>query len=148
VGFLLHQLPDHEVEFSRKVSTYDNSSSSNISHTPGQLMDEMPDKVMKIQPKEGGQFSLQVDFVKDGVGGQTNPGGAVGVGGVASPQGPLEVTAQLGEWEVIKCLMQSSIPALVGWDAQVRIAVQASIERAIQNSGPMMGGSNNPNSPY
>lgn len=127
---MLHQLPDHEVELARKISTYDNPT------TPGQIMDEMPDKVMTITPKEGGQFSLRVDFVKDGVGGQSPPAtNTAAPPGAGQPQGPLEVTVQLGEWEVMKCLMQSSIPMLVGWDAQVRIAVQNNIEEAIRSGG-------------
>jgi len=121
VGFLLHQLPDHQVEFSRKISTYTAS-------TPGQIADELPDKVMRITPKEGGQFSLHVDFEKDGVGGQSTDVNAPALG-------PLEVTAQLGEWQVMQHLMQVSIPALVGWEMQMKIAMQTSVESALNSGG-------------
>jgi hypothetical protein len=118
VGFMLHQLPDRQVEFSRKTSLYTSS-------TPGQLADDLPEKVMRVTPKEGGQFSLLVDFEKNGAGGQSP--------GPNDPSvGPLEVTAQLGEWEVMQQLMRASIPALVGWDVQLRIAVQNSIEAVQQ----------------
>lgn len=123
VGFLLHQLPDRQVEFSRKTSLYTSS-------TPGQLADDMPEKVMRVTPKEGGQFSLLVDFEKNGMGGQSP--------GLNDPSvGPLEVTAQLGEWEVMQQLMRSSIPALVGWDVQLRLAVQYSIEAVQHGPGGM-----------
>lgn len=122
MGFLLHQLPNHQVEFARKIGSY-------ASSTPGQIADDLPDKVMRITPKEGGQFSLYVDFEKDGVGGQSPDLNAPALG-------PLEVTAQLGEWQVMQHLMKASIPALVGWDAQLRIAVQNSIEAAYHSGGP------------
>ena len=126
VGFLLHQLPDHQVEFSRKISSY-------TSNTPGQIADELPDKVMRITPKEGGQFSLYVDYEKAGVGGQSAEVNAPALG-------PLEVTAQLGEWQVMQHLMQVSIPVLIGWEAQMKIAVQNSIESALHSGGPSNSG--------
>ena len=122
VGFLLHQLPDRPVEFSRKIGTY-------TATTPGQIADDLPDKVMRITPKEGNQLSLQVDFEKDGVGGQT-PDPRV------AALGPLELTVQLGEWEVLKCLMQTSIPALVAWDVQLKVAIQNNIDALRQGSTP------------
>jgi len=125
VGFLLHQLPENEVEFSRKIGAY-------TAGVSGQVADDLPDKVMRITPKEGFQFQFHVDFEKDGVGGQTPDHN--------SPLGPMEVTAQLGEWQVMQQLMQVTIPALVGWDAQLNIAVQNSVNAALrpgyQSDGP------------
>ena len=124
VGFLLHQLPDNEVELCRKIGAY-------TTNTPGQIADDLPDKVMRITPKEGGQFLFLIDFEKDGVGGQSpdlNP-----------PLGPLEVTCQLGEWQVMQQLMQASIPALVGWDAQLKLGQQNMVDAAVQG-GPYQGG--------
>jgi hypothetical protein len=88
----------------------------------------MPEKILRITPGEGGQFAFKIDFEKDHVGGQL-------VGGSAEPLGPLEVVAQLGEYVVIRNLMEQSIPSLIGWDVQTNFALQNAMNLALQASG-------------
>lgn len=116
VGFMLHQLPENEVEFVRTTPTTNSTT------------DALPEKVLKITPGEAGQFSFAVDFEKDGVGGQV-------VGTAEAALGPLEVVVQLGEYQVIRELMQTSIPILTGWSTQLNLAMSSSIQLAISESG-------------
>jgi hypothetical protein len=113
---LLHQLPENEVEFVRRLPA----------DTPGTTTADMPEKILRITPGEGGQFTFKVDFEKDHVGGQS-------VGG-AEPMGPLEVIVQLGEYVVIRELMKASIPSLIGWDVQTNLAMQSAMNLAIQST--------------
>lgn len=118
VGFMLHQLPDNEVEFVRKLPPSVDQ--------PGAVADDIPEKVVRITPGEGGQFAFSIDFEKNGQGGQV-------VAGEETPTGPLEVVAQLGEFQVIKEILQKSIPTLIGWDTQMNMAMQQSIQQAVAN---------------
>jgi hypothetical protein len=120
---LLNQLPDNEVEFVRRIPA----------ETPGTTAADMPEKVLRITPGEGGQFAFKIDYIKDNVGGQS-------VGG-AEPLGPLEVVAQLGEYVVLRELMKISIPSLIGWDVQTNLAMQNAMNLALQGGGG--GGYNN-----
>jgi hypothetical protein len=114
VGFMLHQLPENEVEFVRT--------------TPSDTANALPEKVFKVTPGEAGQFSFSVDFEKAGVGGQV-------VGTADAALGPLEVVVQLGEYQVIRELMQSSIPALTGWTTQMSLALSHSVHLAMHGNG-------------
>jgi hypothetical protein len=120
---LLNQLPDNEVEFVRRIPA----------ETPGTTAADMPEKVLRITPGEGGQFAFKIDYIKDNVGGQS-------VGGT-EPLGPLEVVAQLGEYVVLRELMKISIPSLIGWDVQTNLAMQNAMNLALQGGGG--GGYNN-----
>lgn len=42
---------------------------------------------------------------------------------------PLEVIAHAGEWEVMRSLMQESIPHLLGW----HIMIDINVENAVKN---------------
>lgn len=124
VGFLLHQLPDNEVEFVRRLPA----------EQPGTSAADMPEKILRITPGEGGQFAFKIDYEKDSVGGQI-------VGGTTEPLGPLEVVAQLGEYVVMRKLMEQSLPSLIGWDVQTNFAIQNAMNIALQagatgSSGP------------
>lgn len=111
------------MEFSRRLPA----------DTPGVAAGEVPEKILTITPNEGGQFAFKIDFVRDGVGGQkAGPGEATG---------PLEVVAQLGEYVVIRELFQKTIPTLIGWDVQLKYAIEQSVSMALQNGGsPPSGG--------
>lgn len=134
VGFLLNRLPEHKVEFARKVNSYN-------AITPGQITDDQPDKVMSISPLEGGQFQFHIDFYKDGVGGQCADASSL-------PLGPIDVTAQLGEWQVLRLLMEHSIPTLLGWDTQMNLAVQNSVQMALRGENSGGGPSPSPSGAY
>lgn len=136
VGFMLHQLPENEVEFVRRIPA----------EQPGMTAADMPEKILRITPGEGGQFSFKIDYEKDNVGGQS-------VGTSAEPLGPLEVVAQLGEYVVIRKLLEASIPSLIGWDVQTNFAMQNAMNMALQAGGsvprsrPVSPGGGQPQSP-
>jgi hypothetical protein len=88
----------------------------------------MPEKILRITPGEGGQFAFKIDYEKDSVGGQI-------VGGATAPLGPLEVVAQLGEYVVMRKLMEQSLPSLIGWDVQTNFAIQNAMNIALQSGG-------------
>ena len=111
---MLHQLPGNEVEFVRRLPA-----------EPGATAADMSEKVLRITPGEGGQFSFSVDYEKDNVGGQIAEG-------ATQPLGPLEVVAQLGEYVVVRKLLELSIPSLIGWDIQTNYAMQNAINLALQ----------------
>jgi hypothetical protein len=118
VGFILNQLPENEVEFVRRLPA----------DQPGMTTADMPEKILRITPGEGGQFAFKIDYEKDNVGGQL-------VGGSTEPLGPLEVVAQLGEFVVMRHLMEQSLPSLIGWDVQTNFAMQNAMNLALQASG-------------
>jgi hypothetical protein len=126
VGFLLDQLPHNEVEFTRRLPASVDQ--------PGQVADEIPEKVFRVVPGEGGQFAFRVDFEKNGVGGQS-------VAGEDTAMGPLEVVAQLGEYRVMRELMQRSIPALTGWETQLNVAMQNAVHAALSGNNNTYGSS-------
>lgn len=124
VGLMLNQLPENEVNLTRRMNQGYVSG--------GVVSSEMPDKTLRIIPAaEGGAVQFLIDYEKDGVGSQPP-----GDGGAS---GPLEVLAQLGEVEVMREIMRTSIPALTGWSALLEQTIQRSIDDAI-NEGNGYGG--------
>lgn len=124
IGLILDQLPNHQVELTRKLppptSTYG---------MPGAVVDDEPDKVLRIAPMNGGVVSFYIDYEKEGSGGQipskSEDGGT----------GPLNVNVQLGEYTVMAELMRTSIPILVGWSTLVDVAMQRNLDDLQQPGG-------------
>ena len=119
IGYLLHQLPDNDVQFSRKQFPPEQQ---------GTVMDDgitetstEPIKVFRMKSGEAGIVSLSVDYELNGVGGQQ-------LSTVETGQGPMEVTAQLGEFQVIRELMRTSIPLLTGWETLTGVTMQRQME--------------------
>lgn len=75
VGLFLSQLPQYGIELCRNVASGADYSGG------GAVSNDMPDKVLHITPGEGAAVRFQLDYVRDGVGGQS-PG--VGQDGVRS----------------------------------------------------------------
>jgi hypothetical protein len=100
----------------------------------GVMNEDTPDKVLRMTPGDGGIISFKIDYEKNGVGGQSPA-----YGGGEHASGPLEVTAQLGEVQVVREIMRSSIPALVGWTTMLEVAMRKSLEDA-RNNSPDFGG--------
>lgn len=123
VGFLLHQLPDEPVELVRVVQSSFTTTDSSTSNEP------TLEKVLKITPAEAGQCSFLIDFEKEGIGGQAS-GGENSV-----PLGPQEVVVQLGEMQVIRSLLESSIPVLTGWDTQMSQLMEQTLAAAAGGGG-------------
>lgn len=121
IGLILNQLPQQNpVEFSRRPAPnegfFDGPSA--------------PHKVCKIVPDPTvATVNFIIDFEKDGVGGQE----------VQGITGPMEVTAQAGEMQVIMEIMRSTLPVLVGWTTTQDLAMQKSVGFAI--SAGSSGGS-------
>ena len=48
---------------------------------------------------------------------------------------PIEVTLQAGEFEVVKSIIQTSIPYLLGWNATMDLAAAAAISKGVSGGG-------------
>lgn len=48
---------------------------------------------------------------------------------------PIEVTLQAGEFEVVKSILQTSIPYLLGWNATMDLAAAAAISKGVSGGG-------------
>lgn len=114
VGLLLDQLPNREVEYVRKTPE------DQVSDTNKAL------KVLRITPGSGGQFSFKVNFEND------TEGDDVPSSVADHSSKELEAVLELGEYMVVRQLMQESIPALTGWSVQLQLAMQAAVRNAGQ----------------
>jgi hypothetical protein len=130
VGLFCNQLPQFEIELSRSSNVAASADEENMRFGP--ITNDMPEKVLRVTPGEGGTVNFQLDYVKDGIGGQS-PG--VGQDG----SGAMEVSVQAGEFEVILSIMRTSLPVLAGWSPLIDIAVQASINDAVRGGGGYSG---------
>ena len=129
VGLILNQLPHQQtIEMSRKPS-----SDESLYDGP-----TAPQKVCKIVPSPGlTTVDWMVDFEVDGVGGQPMQNNILG---------PLSVTMQTGEVQVVMEIMRSSLPSLVGWSTMQEIALRKSVSDA--HSGRGDGGGPPPSDPF
>lgn len=119
VGLFCNQLPHHEIELSRRATSFypgEEDENNNL----GAITNNDPVKILKVSPRDGASVAFTIDFVKNGIGGQ-------------SEIGPLEVVAQAGEFEIIAAIMRSSLPVLVGWSPLVDIALQYSINETMHS---------------
>jgi hypothetical protein len=72
VGLLLSQLPGNGVELSHSMNYgvgSDDESSGGVMQQSGDLVE----KVLTIEPGEGATLNFKVDYMKDGIGGQSPP---------------------------------------------------------------------------
>ncbi|KAL3936630.1 MAG: hypothetical protein SGBAC_008090 [Bacillariaceae sp.] len=65
-------------------------------------------KILRAMPDHGGAATLSIDYELDGRGGQEPPN-------PNETTGPLEIRLMAGEFQVLKSIMEHSIPRLVGW---------------------------------
>jgi hypothetical protein len=65
VGLLVNQLPHYKVEFSRLPPT------GGDEYSGGVVSNDMPEKVLTVEPGELGAINFTLDYVRDGVGGQS-----------------------------------------------------------------------------
>mmetsp|Transcript_14080 Transcript_14080/g.21703 ORF Transcript_14080/g.21703 Transcript_14080/m.21703 type:complete len:267 (-) Transcript_14080:271-1071(-) len=125
VGLLCNQLPHHEVEIVRNSSPqYSNSAGAEGGMFEGTVTNDMPQKVIKFSPSDRAAVNVSLDYVS-GIDGNTSDLEA----------GPMEVPMQTGEFEVFASIMRSSLPILAGWSPLIDIAIQASINEAINGGG-------------
>ena len=134
VGLLVNQLPMHEVEISRSGNNQGGRGGGEYSLAPEPEISDAPDKVLTVTPGDGATVTFTLDFVRDGVGGQLSPLEE------NSRHAPMEVVAQAGDFEVLKRLMDASIPQLLGWNNMMDIAVQSMMNRSGGGGGGGYGG--------
>lgn len=134
VGLLVNQLPMHEVEISRSGNNQGGRGGGEYSLAPEPEISDAPDKVLTATPGDGATVTFTLDFVRDGVGGQLSPLEE------NSRHAPMEVVAQAGDFEVLKRLMETSIPQLLGWNSMMDIGVQSMINRGSGGGGGGYGG--------
>lgn len=125
VGLCLSQLPNNPVELSHP--TYNNSPRGDGLSGVTQLAGDSVEKVMTIEPGEGASLTFKLDYMKDGIGGQTPPA----TDGL--PNTPIEITIQAGEFEVIKSICQTSTPYLLGWNTTMDIASAFAISKGVSD---------------
>lgn len=73
VGLLLSQLPGNGVELSHSMNYGVGSDTDESGRGVTQYSGDLVEKVLTIQPGEGSTLNLKIDYVKDGVGGQSHP---------------------------------------------------------------------------
>lgn len=66
VGLLVNQLPHYKVEFSRLPPGVGGDE-----YSGGAVSNDMPEKVLTVEPGELGAINFTIDYVRDGVGGQS-----------------------------------------------------------------------------
>jgi hypothetical protein len=77
IGLVINQLPHFPVEISRPMyAGQDDDTNSHFSGS-GPVIGDMPEKVFKATPGEGATITLSIDYVKDGIGGQSAEDGKV-----------------------------------------------------------------------
>jgi hypothetical protein len=125
LGLLVTQLPFHPVTFARHLVSDKGGGMNNggryddiISNDDGVM------KTMTVTPIEGAAISFEIDYKKNGVGGQVPPSGTSESNYQSAP---MLLTVEAGEWEVLKLVAQESIPSLVGWKKLMDIATDEAI---------------------
>jgi hypothetical protein len=108
-GLVIARLPDNEVELSRRPGEFSTTGTFSVE-------DQVPTKVLRVSPMEGGGVCFRID------------------GGSPTDVGPLQVVAQRGEFVVLREIMLSSIPQLVGWSSMLEIAIQNRIDESRNGS--------------
>jgi len=131
-GLLIDQLPNNPIELTR-LPSMENSTEST------------PLKVFRASPAEGGAVNFLVDFELNGVGGQSP---TTSVAGSLPPVGPLQITAQRGEYIVLQEIVRSSIPTLVMWDLKMQLAQEARIDSLSSTSSSSSGHGNSGHGGY
>ena len=122
IGLLLSQWQHNRLVFTRQIGGdqqrggFSGSGYDLVSTTTADAMD----KVLTVEPGDGATARFQIDFVKDGIGGQIPP--------TNETSAPLEVVLQAGEMEVISTLMRDSIPYLTGWNKMLAIGVEHAVQ--------------------
>jgi len=110
---MLDQLPDHQVELIRRAPPTEYGMSAPT----------LPDKVLRITPMDGGMVCFAVEHeYNDATPTETTE----------PKHDPLDVTVQLGEFQVITEIMRTSIPQLVGWTTMTEIAMQRNLNDVLQ----------------
>mmetsp|Transcript_6705 Transcript_6705/g.7580 ORF Transcript_6705/g.7580 Transcript_6705/m.7580 type:complete len:289 (-) Transcript_6705:303-1169(-) len=118
LGLMISQLPFHQVRFVRQLNSMDGDG-MNGSRYNTITNDESIEKTLTLTPSDGAAIMLELDYMKNGVGGQLPP---MNTG--ESTTAPQHILLQAGEWEVIRAIVQDSIPSLAGWKLLMDVAAK------------------------
>lgn len=112
-GLLISQLPHYPVSLVRsegrnKMGVDGGGTVITSGGDDGEIK-----KVFTVTPANG-VISFEVDYFQKGNGGQVHGF-------------PMKIDVQLGEWEIVKSLLEESIPYLLGWRRMLDIATKDSL---------------------
>ncbi|KAL7581432.1 hypothetical protein ACA910_022013 [Epithemia clementina (nom. ined.)] len=126
VGFLLHQLPGNPVDFSRKAPKEYIGETSHDAPEEG-TTEHM--KVFRMVPGDSGIVTFSIENEFEGQEGAQQPSES------HTDTDRMAVIVQLGEFEVMREIMRSTIPLLTGWSTMTDIYMQRQFDIAKQNFG-------------
>jgi hypothetical protein len=118
VGDFLHELPDSNVHFVRDVPVPEGAS--------GEVTVEKVFRITTSDPYVHFNVGFELEDEVDEEGQSAGDG---------PPMVSHEVTTTVGNYMVIRELMQRSLPALTGWDVQLNHAVQNAMNVAVSQNG-------------
>lgn len=124
LGLLINQLPFHDVKFTRKLGGDHGNGMNGKRYNVVSDNDDGVYKTLTVTPIEGAAILLEVDYKKDGVGGQTPPADS---NEHNWSYAPMSIILNAGEWEVVRLISQDSIPSILGWRASMDIATNDAI---------------------
>lgn len=121
LGLLVQQIPHHNVTFTRLLTAGDGMNG--IRYNMVSEEDSVV-KTMTVTPSGGGAIHFEIDFKKNGIGGQVPPSGT---NEPNFDSAPLDLIVEAGEWEVLMLTAKESIPSLTGWRTLMNIAMNDSL---------------------
>ncbi|CAJ1942098.1 unnamed protein product [Cylindrotheca closterium] len=86
-------------------------------------------KILRAMPDNGGAATFSIDYELDGRGSQDPPN-------PNEVHGPLQIRLMAGEFQVLKSIMEHSIPRLVGWAQMMDRSAEDLVSAAGNNSMP------------
>ena len=119
LGLLVTQLPYHPVNFVREIMSGQDSGLNSERYNVVSD-DNSVTKTLTATPIEGASIHFEIDYMKNGIGGQMPP---PNTSESNCQSAPMRVVVQAGEWEVLKSIAHESIPYLVGWSKLMDIAI-------------------------
>ncbi len=125
MGLLINQIPIYPVSFTRTLFA-DVQNVGDGNGMDGGRYDMVSDddsvfKTMTVRPVDGAAISFQIDYIKNGIGGQVPPLNSTERNYECAP---LDLNVQAGEWECLKLTAQKAIPLLIGWESLMEVAMK------------------------
>ena len=91
-----------------------------------------PDKVFRSRLMANGTVQLMVDYELEGLGGQEPPN-------ENEARGPLQIDVMVGEYQVLRSVVEYSLPRLTGWSIMLDNAMEQSVQKAIYSNNSSYG---------
>ena len=70
------------------------------------------------------------------------------VGVYISQKGPFEIQLMVGEYQVLRSIIEYSIPKLVGWSTMFDRNVEQAVSKSVQSGGNQQRGGHSGGSPH